>query len=171
MKRMFSTIDLSPRIFSSNIDLPRQLIRRIWMDTWSALLLCNDSTRTEGPQQVEFSNVSGAAPFLLGFKGTVAERHMENIKMMKAIGAKNYIEACRQLTAEETLLRQKVYNFYNGPGIHFELYICWSKDCFYWSGRSKIKNVTTWFGRGLVHLAANWWKYMLFPFHLHWFES
>ena len=53
---------------------------------------------------------------LIKFEGSVAERHVENLKIMRTIGAKRYIEACRELTPEETLLRQKVYNFYCGPG-------------------------------------------------------
>ena len=54
--------------------------------------------------------------YLPMFKGSVAERHVENLKIIRTVGAKRYIEASRELTAEETLFRQKVYNFYCGPG-------------------------------------------------------
>ena len=68
---------------------------------------------------------------------------------MRTIGAKKYIEACRDLSAEETLLRQKVYNFYNGPGIASSNN--WlMKDCFYWSADRKVEGVTTWFGKGIL---------------------
>jgi len=65
---------------------------------------------------VAFSVGAQAPPYLVLFEGSLAERHVENLKIMRTVGAKRYIEACRELTPEETLLRQKVYNFYCGPG-------------------------------------------------------
>jgi hypothetical protein len=65
---------------------------------------------------MRFSQLQDRPPHLLEFKGSVAERHAENLKIIRAIGAKKYIEACRDLTPGEILLRQKVYNFFNGPG-------------------------------------------------------
>jgi hypothetical protein len=117
MKRILTTIDLSPRIFSTNIHLSQQILRRVWMDGWSALLLCHENTKMDPTQQMTFSLGRDRPPTLLTFNGSVAERHVENIKSMRTIGAKKYIEACQDLSAEETLLRQKVYNFYSGPGI------------------------------------------------------
>ena len=67
-------------------------------------------------QRIRFSQLHDRPPRLIEFKGTVAERHVENLKIIRAIGAKKYMEACRDLTPEEILLRQKVYNFYSGPG-------------------------------------------------------
>jgi hypothetical protein len=67
-------------------------------------------------KSVAFSVGAQAPPYLLLFEGSLAERHVENLKIMRTVGAKRCIEACRELTAEETLLRQKVYNFYCGPG-------------------------------------------------------
>jgi hypothetical protein len=116
MKRIFNTVDLSSQIFSPNIHLSRQILKRIWMDTWSALLLCHTSTRMDPDKSVAFSAIAEAPPSLLLFEGSLAERHVENLKIMRTAGAKRYIEACRELTAEETILRQKVYNFYCGPG-------------------------------------------------------
>jgi len=86
------------------------------MDTWSALLLCHSSTRMSPNKQVAFAPGTQAPPYLLLFEESLAERHVENLKIMRTAGAKRYIEACRELTPEETLLRQKVYNLYCGPG-------------------------------------------------------
>jgi hypothetical protein len=68
-------------------------------------------------QRIAFSSGLDTPPYLLFSNGSIAERHVENLKIMRTIGAKKYVEACRDLSAEETLLRQKAYNFYNGPGI------------------------------------------------------
>lgn len=116
MKRTFKTIDVCARIFSPNIHLSRQILRRIWMDTWSALLLCSDKTKMNPTQRIAFSSSPDIPPYLLCSNGSIAERHVENLKTMRTIGAKKYLRACRELSAEETLLRQKIYNFYNGPG-------------------------------------------------------
>jgi hypothetical protein len=119
------------------------------MDTWSALLLCHDSKKIDPSTELEFSSSSETPAYLLEFKGSVAERHVENIKAMRTIGAKRYIEACRGLSDEETLLRQKVYNFYHGPGI-FRSCPLLRQDCFYWPTHRKVEGVSTWFGKGIV---------------------
>jgi hypothetical protein len=143
-KRTFTTIDLSSQIFAANLHLPRHILRRIWMDTWSVLFLCHRKTKMKTTQPVIFHNTP---PYLLGFNGSIAERHVENLKMMRTFGSRKYIEACRELTTEETLLRQKVYNFFCGPGsfLLFSVY----EDCFYWPVKQKIDGVTTWFGKGI----------------------
>jgi hypothetical protein len=87
------------------------------MDTWSALLLCHENTKIHRGQSITFSPVGDRHSSLLTFEKSVAERHIENLKIMRNIGAKRYAEASRELTSEETLLRQKVYNYYNGPGM------------------------------------------------------
>jgi len=87
------------------------------MDTWSTLLLLHDLTKTDASQQIRDPTTGSVPPCRLGIGGIIAERHVENIRTMKTIGAAQYIKACGQLNPEETLLRQKVYNFYTGPGI------------------------------------------------------
>ena len=117
------------------------------MDTWSALVLCHENTKMTRVQPITFCLGRDRPPSLLTFEKSVAERHVENLKIMRNVGAKGYAEACRELTTEETFLRQKVYNYYNGPGTPF----CSTKtDCFYWSMNQKIEGVTTWFGRVVV---------------------
>ena len=117
MKRLFTTIDLSPNIFSPKIRLSRQIRRRIWMDTWSALLLRHENTAMDPRQKLRFIWGTDGPPTLESFEGLVAERHVENIKSMRSIGIKKYTEACHTLSAEEILLRQKIYNLFVGPGI------------------------------------------------------
>jgi hypothetical protein len=68
-------------------------------------------------QRIAFSLDYGSPPYIIDFTGSVAERHVENLKIMRNIGGRKYAEACLELSSEEILLRQKVYNFFNGPGI------------------------------------------------------
>lgn len=129
MKRMLTTIDLSVGIFSPNVYLCRQILRRLWMDTWSTLLFCSDNTKVNPKQRIVFSSTIENPSCLLSSNGSIAERHAENLKIMRTIGGKKYIQACRHLSAEETHLRQKIYNFYNGPGIASTI-ISWWKIAF-----------------------------------------
>jgi hypothetical protein len=87
------------------------------MDTWSALLLQHEKTAMVPSQKLKFVGEEDVPPTLAAFEGRVAERHVENIKTMKRIGMKRYIDACHSLSPEEILLRQKVYNFFIGPGM------------------------------------------------------
>jgi hypothetical protein len=102
------------------------------------------------------------------FKGSVAERHVENLKIIRTVGAKKYIEACRELTSEESLLRQKVYNFYCGPG-NSGPGILLNSDSFYWPADRKVEGVSTWFGKGIIsghHLVLMTVDVIPFPFTL-----
>ena len=99
-------------------------------------------------QKLKFIWGTGVPPTLESFEGRVAERHVENIKSIRSIGMKRYIEACHTLSAEEILLRQKVYNLFIGPGI-FCSGIRLTSDCFYWPPDHKIEDVSSWFGRGI----------------------
>jgi hypothetical protein len=87
------------------------------MDTWSTVLLQHENTAMEPCQKLRFACAKDVPPTLATFEGRVAERHVENIKTMRSIGMKRYIEVCRSLSPEEILLRQKVYNFFLGPGM------------------------------------------------------
>jgi hypothetical protein len=82
---------------------------------------------------------------------------------MRLVGYKRFYESCKELSQEEILLRQKVYNLYSGPGIHTP-YILPSHrtavvlamdtiddiDCFYWPSGVKVDGITTWFGKGTI---------------------
>ncbi|ODQ54346.1 hypothetical protein SAICODRAFT_70076 [Saitoella complicata NRRL Y-17804] len=140
VKRFSNRVDVSiERIFCSRLKFPRQIKRRIWMDTWTAMLLCEDRTRMPEDEIVAFSQAASHPPYMLQFHGTAAERHVENLKLTRTIGLKAYKAACEPLAAETIALRRKIYNEFVGP------------DCFYtppqpWRG----KGVTTWFGKAYV---------------------
>jgi hypothetical protein len=116
-KRISTSVDLSPQIFSPTLRLSRHILRRMWMDTWSALILCHAQMKMPAAQHVAFSLGGDRPPYILSFSGSIAERHVENLKVMRVVGGRRYRDACRDLTPDEVLLRQKVYNFFSGPGI------------------------------------------------------
>jgi len=115
-KRLLNSIDLSPRIFSPTIHLPRHLLRRIWMDTWTTLLLVHHRTRPSQDKSISFVGGPDHLPQIREFSGSVGERHLENLKIMRNIGARKFRLQTQELSPEETLLRRKIYSFYSGLG-------------------------------------------------------
>ena len=86
------------------------------MNTWTVLLVSHPFTKMTKTQRISFTSFRDGPPRLTSFNGSIAERHLENLKIMRAIGIKKYAEACVELTSEEIMLRQKIYNLYCGPG-------------------------------------------------------
>jgi hypothetical protein len=115
-KRLFNSIDLSPRIFSPTIHLPRHLLWRIWMDTWTTLLLAHYRTGLSQDKSIYLVGGPDYQPQIREFSASVGERHLENLKIMRNIGARNFLLQTQELSPEETLLRRKIYSFYSGLG-------------------------------------------------------
>jgi hypothetical protein len=70
------------------------------MDTWSTLILCHPQLKMSATQRVAFSLDHDRPLYIIGFAGAVAERHVENLKIMRIVGSRKYAEACRELTSE-----------------------------------------------------------------------
>ena len=65
---------------------------------------------------IGFTSRVNRLPQIEEFGGSVAERHLENLKIMRCIGLKRFIDAAKELSPEETLIRRKIYSFHTGPG-------------------------------------------------------
>lgn len=83
------------------------------MDTWTCLLLCDPATK---PRTISPSHENARSLSEREFSGTAGERHLENIGIMRRVGYSKFYDSCTELSQEEILLRQKVYNLYSGPG-------------------------------------------------------
>jgi hypothetical protein len=82
-------LDFSIDIFSPNLDVSTRsphVNRRIHQETLSAFILTSAELRMADDQRVVFSESHDAkwAPWLVGFGGSVAERHAENLKVRPA---------------------------------------------------------------------------------------
>ncbi|OLL25133.1 hypothetical protein NEOLI_000587 [Neolecta irregularis DAH-3] len=124
VKRWLNHIEVSvDAIFSSKLSFSRQIKRRIWMDSWTTILLAKMETSMSPDQVVAFSQSSSHPPYLLQFGQTVAERHVENLKITRKIGLNAYKGALEELNEETIYIRRKIYNELVGP------------DCFYFPER------------------------------------
>jgi hypothetical protein len=63
-----------------------------------------------------FFSGSERSPQIRGLSTSPGERHLENLKIMRTIGAKQFLSQTEELSSEETLLRRKIYTFYTGLG-------------------------------------------------------
>ncbi|KAK0549905.1 hypothetical protein OC845_002888 [Tilletia horrida] len=92
VKRAQQRLDFSIDIFSPALDLQKHIRRRIWEETFSTILLSAPSYRMPMNQLVAFStsDVDKWPPYLLNFQNTAAERHVENIKLLRELGTHTY---------------------------------------------------------------------------------
>lgn len=90
IKRLQRRFDFSVDVFSPVIDLERHVKRRVWQETLSTILLVGQEYRMPLAQTVTFAIDDNWPPYLLQFRGSIAERHVENLKIFKSIGVNDY---------------------------------------------------------------------------------
>ncbi|CAE6475333.1 unnamed protein product [Rhizoctonia solani] len=127
IKRLNRRIDFSIDIFSPRLDISpqsRHLQHRIWQESWSTLLLASPQCRMSTSEElrfaegVEVTSHDPAPPYLLDFSHSPAERHIENVKIMREIGALAYEQAIQESKIHYkriTSLRQKILQHMVGP--------------------------------------------------------
>ncbi|KAF8585532.1 hypothetical protein K439DRAFT_1560810 [Ramaria rubella] len=89
--RLVKSID----IFSPHLDISkmsRHTRRRIWQESISVLLLASHECAIPKSQKMLFSESADSLwpPYLLDFQGTPAERHVENLKILREVGGLEY---------------------------------------------------------------------------------
>ncbi|PWN50271.1 hypothetical protein IE53DRAFT_316116 [Violaceomyces palustris] len=125
VKRCQSRVDFSIDIFSPVLNLPKHIKRRVWQETLSTVLLCGTSYHMPLGHVIAFSlsDTERWPPYLLNFQGSVAERHIENLKIVKEIGISDY-EHCIHLSRSSVGERLKhlawiIQTKYAGPDAYF----------------------------------------------------
>ncbi|KII93751.1 hypothetical protein PLICRDRAFT_101645 [Plicaturopsis crispa FD-325 SS-3] len=91
-------IDFSIDIFSPRVDISptsRHVRRRIWQESITTLLLTSPECAIPKKQRMVFAQArdSEYPPYLLNFSGSPAERHVENIKILRDVGSLAYSKA------------------------------------------------------------------------------
>jgi hypothetical protein len=86
IKRWQHRLDFSLDIFSPHLDLPKHIARRIQQETISTLLLAEPAFRIKDREPLLFGTAAttpedDTPPYLLAFRGTQGERHVENLKV------------------------------------------------------------------------------------------
>ncbi|KAK0464168.1 hypothetical protein IW261DRAFT_1524303 [Armillaria novae-zelandiae] len=135
VKRLACRIDFSIDIFSPRLDLSPlspHTKRRIWQESITALLLTSPECRIPAKQRMVYAQArdSEFPPYLLNFCGTPAERHAENLKILREIGSLKYNKASALLSGPDyewfRKLESQIQKHFIGP------------DC-YWKSPSETK--------------------------------
>jgi hypothetical protein len=132
VKVMKKRLDFSLNIYSPKLNFAKHIKRRVWQETWTTLLLTSEQFKMHENKTVAFSQSPFRPPYLLNFSGTVAERHVENLKIIRQIGIKNYISATTPLAASLIKLRSIIVDKFIGPDMYYapEFFTHKIKTCF-----------------------------------------
>ncbi|GAA5821147.1 hypothetical protein JCM11251_001986 [Rhodosporidiobolus azoricus] len=138
VKQLQRRLDFSIDIFSPQIDLSKHLSRRIWQESLAALFLCSSDFAMPPKHKLVFTKDRDLPPYLLSFQGTVAERFVENLKILREIGLDAYSDAAAYRDADSSSrilqLRRTIQERFAGP------------DAFYHPADLDLP-VTSFFGR------------------------
>ncbi|EST06865.1 hypothetical protein PSEUBRA_003659 [Kalmanozyma brasiliensis GHG001] len=110
VKRWQSRVDYTIDIFSPVLDITKHIKRRVWEETLSILILCGREYHMPLDQTIAFSvsDEDKWPPYLIDFQGSVAERHIENLKIVKQIGIEAYRTEVDVSRSQEGVYRQKL---------------------------------------------------------------
>lgn len=111
-------------------EMGRRIRHRVWQESWAAMILCLWELRLPRDLQKEgqlpfLESPSGRAPYLLAFEGTVAERFLENARILRHIGLQTYertLQMDRTGTGHgerEAKLRERVMEELVGPDVYY----------------------------------------------------
>ncbi|KAF8595614.1 hypothetical protein BDV93DRAFT_501109 [Ceratobasidium sp. AG-I] len=127
IKRIARRIDFSIDIFSPRLDISpdsKHLKQRIWQESITTLLLVAPQCQIPATQKmmftegVEVDSKNSTPPYLLDFAGSPAERHIENLKILREIGHNSYeLPSTKSLDEKQrtTELRHKILRRLIGP--------------------------------------------------------
>ncbi|CDO71626.1 hypothetical protein BN946_scf184911.g96 [Trametes cinnabarina] len=147
VKKLARRIDFSIDIFSPRLDLSStspHVKRRIWQEAVSTLLLTDDNCGIPETQKMRFKQARDGEypPYLLDFAGSPGERHVENLKILREVGAGAYTKAVALVSGADyewfRYLEETIQKNFVGP------------DC-YWKPHGTVpRNCTKFFGNA-------WW--------------
>ncbi|KAI1797949.1 hypothetical protein LXA43DRAFT_982749 [Ganoderma leucocontextum] len=147
VKKLARRIDFSIDIFSPRLDLSPNsphTKRRIWQEAVTTLLLTDEHCHIPKEQKMEFKQArqNEYPPYLLGFKGSPGERHVENLKILRKVGGMAYTKAARLISGPDyewfRYLEETVFEHFIGP------------DCYWKPHGATPRRCTKFFGNA-------WW--------------
>ncbi|KAF9348830.1 hypothetical protein BGX26_012794 [Mortierella sp. AD094] len=137
LKQIQQRLDFSLEIYNPKLNYFKHIKRRIWQETWTTTLLVEDSFKMPAGKVVAYSQSPHRPPYLLNFTGTVAERHVENLRIVRQIGLRSYSQACQFLTPAIVRKRGLILKEFVGPDM-------------YYAPEFMASNIKTYFGKAYV---------------------
>ncbi|CAO1636815.1 unnamed protein product [Sympodiomycopsis kandeliae] len=123
IKRLQSRLDFSIDIYSPVLDFEKHIKRRVWEETLSIILLTGQDYRMPVESDVAFSASDKWPPYLLFFRGSPAERHVENLMILKDLGLERYKLQVEAMASEAGQRLQglitRIQKHHAGPDAYF----------------------------------------------------
>lgn len=137
VKTIQQRLDFSLEIYNPKLNYFKHIKRRIWQETWTTTLLVEETFKMPHDKVVAYSQSPHRPPYLLNFSGTVAERHVENLRIVRHIGLRSYSQACQFLTPAMVRKRTLILKEFVGPDM-------------YYAPEFMASNIRTYFGKAYV---------------------
>ncbi|KAF9182915.1 hypothetical protein BGZ51_004359 [Haplosporangium sp. Z 767] len=137
VKQIQQRLDFSLEIYNPRLNYSKHIKRRIWQETWTTTLLVEESFKMPADKVVAYSQSPHRPPYLLNFAGSVAERHVENLRIVRQIGLRAYSQACQFLTPAMIRKRALILKEFVGPDMYF-------------APEFMASNIKTYFGKAYV---------------------
>lgn len=137
LKQIQRRLDFSLEIYNPRLNYFKHIKRRVWQETWTTTLLVDESFKMPTDKVIAYSQSPHRPPYLLNFSGTVAERHVENLRIVRQIGLRSYSQACQFLTPAMVRKRGLILNEFVGPDM-------------YYAPEFMASNIKTYFGKAYV---------------------
>ncbi|KAF9316036.1 hypothetical protein BG003_002394 [Podila horticola] len=137
VKTIQQRLDFSLEIYNPKLNYFKHIKRRIWQETWTTTLLVEETFKMPPDKVVAYSQSPHRPPYLLNFSGTVAERHVENLRIVRQIGLRSYSQACQFLTPAMVRKRTLILKEFVGPDM-------------YYAPEFMASNIRTYFGKAYV---------------------
>lgn len=129
VKRLTGRIDFSIDVFSPRLDITSSSLhtkRRIWQESITTLLLTTPECAIPKGQRMMFVEArdSEFPPYLLDFRGSPGERHVENLKILRDVGTAAYNKAVGLVSDRENALferlEDRILNHFVGPDCYWK---------------------------------------------------
>ncbi|KAF9582023.1 hypothetical protein BGW38_000763 [Lunasporangiospora selenospora] len=137
LKQIQQRLDFSLEIFNPKLNYSKHIKRRIWQESWTTIFLVEESFKMPADKVIAFSQSPHRPPYLLNFSGSVAERHVENLRIVRQIGLRLYSKACQFLTPTMVRKRTLILKRFVGPDM-------------YYAPEFIASNIKTYFGKAYV---------------------
>ncbi|GJJ08808.1 hypothetical protein Clacol_003027 [Clathrus columnatus] len=128
IKRITRRMDFSIDIFSPKLDISptsKHTRRRIWQESISVLLYLTPECMMPNDERPLYTDLKAlpVPPYLVHFRGTVGERHAENLKILGEVGGMDYAKGIVQYTGafadRFNEIRQRIQKEFIGPDCYW----------------------------------------------------
>ncbi|THH11204.1 hypothetical protein EW145_g801 [Phellinidium pouzarii] len=97
--------------------------RRIWQETISTIFLTTPDCKIPEDQLMSYFEARNAEypPYLLDFKGSPAERHVENLKILREVGPRIYADGLELFEDDSNsrCFQERIQQEFVGPDMHW----------------------------------------------------